>query len=112
MITKEQLVDAICEFIDDDMLPKADGNYKILLNTAKVALRYKPDSILKFLKSNSFISMFDIIDDNDNIDMDLLVKILSEGFGSDEFSYVFNFFGKEYALHFSAADIQTIKRYV
>lgn len=112
MATKEQLMKAISTFIENDMLPKAEGNYKIILNVAKVVMQHKPDRVFEVIKKNSIIEMLGVIDEHDNIDMDTLVKILSDGFGSEEFSFVFSFFGREYVMHFSAADIQTIKRYM
>lgn len=112
MATKEQLIKAIHTFIENDMLPKASGNYKIILNTAKVAMQRKPDAVFDLIKKNSLISMLDVIDDKNNVDVDTLATILSEGFGSEEFGFDFRFFGREYTMHFSAADIQTIKRYL
>ena len=112
MATKEQLTQAIHTFIDNDMLPKAEGNYKIILGVAKAALRFKPDSVFEVIKNNSAVKMLGVIDEYDNIDMETLVKILSEGFGSEEFCFTFRVLGKEYAMHFSAGDIQTIKRYM
>lgn len=111
MTTKEQFIKAIHTFIENDMLPKASGNYKIILNTARVALQRKPDAIFELIKNNSLISMLDVIDEQDYVDVETLATILSEGFGSDEFGFNFKIFGKEYVMHFSAADIQTIKRY-
>lgn len=112
MTSKEQFIKAIHTFIENDMLPKATGNYKIILNIVKVAMQYKAAAIFDAVKKNSFISMLNIIDDHDNVDIEMLTQILSEGFGSEEFCFTFDFFGKEYAMHFSAADIQTIKRYM
>ena len=112
MVTKEQFIKAIHAFIENDMLPKAEGNYKIILNTARVAMRYKSDAIFDLIKKNSLVSMLDVVDENDNVDVEMLARILSEGFGSDEFCFGFKFFGREYVMHFSAADIQTIKRYM
>lgn len=112
MATKQQLISAVDTFIQNDVLPKAEGNYKIILNIAKVALHYKPDSVFDLIKKNTLISMLGVIDEHDNVDIDMFAKILSEGFGSDEFSFTFNVFGREYTMHFSAADIQSIKRYM
>lgn len=112
MVTKTELLNAISLFIDNDMLPKAEGNYKIILRAAKVAMQYKPDLVFERIKNNSLVSMLGVIDEQDNVDADMLAKMLTEGFGSDELSFSFAFFGKEYTMHFSAADIQTIKRYL
>ena len=98
-------------FIDNNMLPEATGNYKIVLGMAKSALRHKPDILFDYLKKNSFVSMLNVIED-DKIDVDLLATILTEGLGTDEFALEFRLFNKEYAMHFSATDIQTIKRYL
>lgn len=111
MINKEQFMKALYTFVENDMLPKTEGNSKIILNTAKVAMSLKPDTIFKLIKENTLVSMLGVIDEHDNIDIDTLARILSDGFGSDEFSFGFKIFGKEYTLHFSAADVHTIKRY-
>ena len=112
MATKEQLIKAIYRFIDNDMLPKAEGNYKIVLGIAKSAINYKSDKVFEAIKNNSMISMFDIIDENDNVDVDALCEILTQGMGSEEFTLSFKMFTSTYDMHFSAADIQTIKRYI
>ena len=112
MATKEQLLRAIYKFIDNDMLPKADGNYKIILGIAKTALNHKADSVFNAIKNNSVISMFNIIDENDNVDVESLANILTEGMGSNEFTLSFKLFTSTYVMHFSSADIQTIKNYI
>jgi hypothetical protein len=111
MISKEQFIKAVHMFIENDMLPKAEGNYKIILNIARGAMHHKPDAIFNAIKNNSLVSMLDVIDDRDCIDIDMLAKILSDGLASDEFCFGFKLFGKEYTMHFSAGDIHTIKRY-
>ena len=110
--SKEQIIKAIRTFIDNDMLPKAEGNYKIILNLAKAAMTYRADNIFNSLKDNALISMLDVVDEHDNIDVEVLSQILTEGLGSNEFTLKFKFLTSEYTMHFSAADIQTIKRYV
>lgn len=112
MATKDQLMKAVHTFIENDMLPKAEGNYKIILGIAKAALQFKPDSVFDVIKKNSIVEMLDVVDEHDNVDVDTLVKVLSEGFGSEEFCFAFRVLGKEYTMHFSAADIQTVKRYL
>lgn len=112
MANKEQLIKAIYRFIDNDMLPKAEGNYKIVLGIAKAAINYKSDKVFEAIKNNSVVSMFDIIDKDDNVDVDALCKILTDGMGSNEFTLSFKVFTSTYDMHFSAADIQTIKRYI
>lgn len=112
MATKEQFMKAIHRFIENDMLPRAEGNYKIILNTAKAAIRLKPEIVFERLRHNSLVTMVGAIDEHDNVDIDLLADVLSEGFGSDEFSFAFRLLGTDYTMHFSGADLQTIKRYV
>lgn len=112
MVSKEQIIKAIRTFIDNDMLPKSEGNYRILLNVAKAALNYKADTIFDAIKTNSFISMLGVVDEHDNVDIELLSQILTEALGSNEFTLNFKVLTNEYVMHFSAADIQTIKRYI
>lgn len=112
MATKEQFMNAISKFIENDMLPNASGNYKIILNIAKAAIQHAPAAVFDRVKSNTIISMLGVIDEQNNVNTELLATVLSHGFGSDEFAFTFAAFGKEYTLHFSANDIQTIKRYM
>lgn len=112
MATKEQFMNAISSYIEHDMLPNASGNYKIILNIAKAAMQHAPDAVFDRIKNNSLISMLGVIDEQNNVNTDLLATVLASGFGRDEFAFSFAAFGKEYTLHFSADDVQTIKRYM
>lgn len=112
MVTKEQLIRAIYTFIDNDMIPRASGNYKVILNLAKVAINYRADSVFKAIKENSFVSMLGIIDERNNIDMEALVKILSEGLGTNEFELKFKVLTGDYQMYFTAADVQKIASYI
>ena len=112
MVTKEQFMKGLYDFIERDMVPKSSGNYKIILNVAKAAIKHNPDAVFNTIKANGFISMLGVFDENDHIDVESLSHILSEGFGSDEFEFGFKFLGKEYCLHLSGTDIQTLKRYM
>ena len=112
MVTKDNLIRAIYTFIDNDMLPKASGNYKVILNLAKVAINYRADSIFNVIKNNSFVSMLGVIDERDLIDLDSLVRILTEGLGSDEFEFNFKVLTGDYKMCFTGADIHKIASYV
>jgi len=112
MASKEQLIKAIYTFIDNDMLSKAEGNYKIILGIAKAAINHRADRVFNAIKNNSLVSMFDIIDEHDNVDVDTLAKVLTDGMGSNEFTLSFKVLTSTYSMHFSAADVQTIKRYI
>lgn len=112
MVNKERFLHAVSTFIENDMVRDAKGNHKIILGIAKAAIRRNPDGVFNALKDNGFVSLLGVIDDHDNVDVDMLVDILSEGFGSDEFSIKFHLLGTEYNIHLSASDMQTIKRYM
>lgn len=112
MASKEQIIKALRMFIDNDMLPKAEGNYKIILNLAKAALSYRADAVFDAIKHNSLVSMLGVIDEQDNVDVDTLSHILMEGLSSNEYTLKFKLLSSEYVMHISAADIQTIKRYI
>lgn len=112
MVSKEQVIRALRTYIDNDVLPHAEGNYKIIMNLVKVALTHRADSIFEALKKNSFISMLGVIDEQDCVDMETLVQMLTEGLGTNEFTFKFKVLSSEYVMHISVADIQAIKRYV
>ena len=112
MVTKDQLLRAIATFIDNDMMPKATGNYKVILNLIKVAINHRADNVFKAVKENSFVSMLNVIDSHDNVDIDALATILSDALGTNEFVINFKVLTGNYEMYFSAADIQKIKSYV
>lgn len=112
MLSKEQFITGIHSYISNDMLPKAVGNNKIILRTIQAAARRNPDGLFNFIKNNPIFNMLNVFDEHDNVDIDTFADILTEGFASDEFEFKYNLLGKEYLMHFSAADIQTIKRYM
>lgn len=112
MTTKENLLNAISTFIEKDVLPKtAEGNMRIILRSAQAAIKLKPDAVFSAIKNNSAVAMLGAVDEAGNVDVDVLSKVLTEGFGSDEYTHTFRLFGKEYTLHLSSADIQTIIKY-
>lgn len=112
MVSKDQLLRGILAFIDNDMVPNAEGNYKIILRMAKAAILLKPDSVFETLKNNTFVSMLGVINEHHHIDVDTLARMLSEGIGSDEFTIKFKLLGSDYVLAFSAGDIMSAKRYI
>lgn len=112
MATKHQVLNGIILFMDNNMIPAAEGNYKIILRGAKALMAIKFDSIFENLKKNALVSMAGLIDEKDNVDIASAARILHEAFGADEFSYTFNLLGEKYSLHLSADDIGTIKNYI
>jgi hypothetical protein len=44
--------------------------------------------------------------------VDLLARILTEGFGADEFNLGFKLLGGEYKIYLSAEDIRALKGYI
>lgn len=112
MVTREQFLNAISSYIEHDMLPKAEGNQKIVLRGAQVAIKLKPQTVFDLVKYNKLVEMFGVIDEHDNVDIDTLCTALSESLGSDEFVIDLAIFSKAYTFYFGAGDIQSIKRYL
>ena len=112
MVNKEQLMRGILAFIDNDMIPAAEGNYKIILRMAKAAIMLKPDSVFDLIKNNTFVSMLGVINERNCIDIDTFARMLSEGIGNDEFSMRFKLLGSDYVFAFSASDVMSVKRYI
>jgi hypothetical protein len=48
----------------------------------------------------------------DHVDIDLLARILTDGFGSEEFNLTFKLLGEEYKMFLSSEDIRTLKSYI
>lgn len=94
------------------MIPRASGNYKILLRMASVGMSAMPDKILNAVKSNSMVKALGLINDDGTINIELADRILSEGLANDEFEFCFKLLGNEYKLYLSANDISIIKSYL
>lgn len=108
---KTKVLEGLQRFIENEMIPHADGNYRIILRGAKAAIALKFDRIYESLKSNPLVAMTGVID-GDSIDLDEAAQILNEAFGADEFCYSFKLLGEEYAFHISAKDIGNLKSYI
>ena len=111
MAHKNQVINGVMMFMDNHMIPNAEGNYKIILRTARAGMMIAPEKIWELIKNNTLIEMLGVIDGGD-VDVRLLADILSEGFGSDEFTLAFEFFGDSYKIHLSKDDIHTLKNYI
>lgn len=111
MVHKNQVINGIMTFMDNHMIPKAEGNYKIILRTAKAGMMLAPEKVWDLIKKNSLIEMIDVVD-GDNIDIRLLADILAEGLNGDEFALSFNILGSTYKMHLSKDDIHTLKNYI
>lgn len=112
MINKDQFMRGIISFIDNEMLPHSEGNYRVILRMAKTAILIKPDGVFNTIKNNSLVSMFGVIDENDRIDIDTLARVLAGGIDKDEFIIKFKILGVDYSLGFTANDIETAKNYI
>lgn len=111
MVHKNQVINGVMAFMDNNMIPKAEGNYKIILRTVRSGLSAIPENVWDFVKKNSLIAMTGAVD-GDHVDIDLLAHILSEGFGNDEFNLGFSFLGKEYNIYLASEDIRALKSYI
>jgi hypothetical protein len=94
------------------MIPHAEGNYKIILRTAKAGMVVVPDKFWDLIKNNTLVTMTGAIVDDDHIDIESFARILSEGFANDEFNVVLDALGQEYRIYFKAEDVHALKNYI
>lgn len=111
MVNKQRVINGIIMFMDNHMIPKAEGNYKIILRMAKSGMQIAPDKIWEAVKNNPLIEMLGVIK-GDEADIDALNRILTEGVGSDEFNLGFKLLGEEYKIFLSSDDIRAVKSYI
>lgn len=109
MATKNQLTYAVSHFVDD-MIPQAEGNYKIILRAAKAALNLNPNKMWDVLQNNEFVKMLGVIHDG-TIELDNLESILVEALGQNEFELKFRLFGNEYKIFVTSNDVRKLKNY-
>lgn len=111
MANGKQVINGIITFMDNHMIPKAEGNYKVILRTAKAGMMVSPDRFWEIIKTNPLIEMIGAVK-GDEIDIDLIAEVLQEGFDNDGFAFGFNFLGNTYKIHFDKNDIHTLKNYI
>ena len=112
MANKHQVINGVILFMDNHMIPKAEGNYKIILRAARAGMQFAPDTIWNAIKSNSLIEMLGVINEEDHVDINSLARILSEGIGTDEFCLGFDVFGQDYKIYITGEDVHTLKSYI
>lgn len=111
MVNKYQVINGVIQFMDNHMIPKAEGNYKIILRIAKSGMQIAPDKIWEAVAGNSLVEMLGVIH-GDEVDIDSLARILTDGMGVDEFNLGFKLLGDDYKIYLSADDIRTVKSYI
>ena len=111
MVHKNQVISGIMAFMDNNMILNAKDNYKIILRTLRASMTIAPDKVWDLVKDNAILTMTGTVQD-DQVDVDLLARILTEGFGGDEFNLGFKLLGGEYKIYLSAEDIRALKGYI
>lgn len=111
MVTKHQVINGIMSFMDNNMIPSAEGNYKIILRTARAGMAIAPEKFWDIIKDNAIVAMTGAVT-GDHVDIDLLARILAEGFGNEEFNLTFKLLGGEYKMYLSGEDIRSLKSYI
>lgn len=111
MVHKNQVISGIMAFMDNNMIPNAKDNYKIILRTLRAGMAISPDKVWDLVKDNAILTMTGTVQ-GDQVDVDLLARILTEGFGGDEFNLGFKLLGGEYKIYLSAEDIRALKGYI
>ena len=112
MVNKRQVINGIIAYMDNHMIPHAEGNYKIILRTAKAGMVVVPDKFWDLIKNNTLVTMTGAIVDDEHIDIESFSRIISEGFGNDEFNFVLDVLGQEYRIYLKAEDIHALKNYI
>lgn len=111
MVHKDKVISGVMAFMDNNMIPSAKDNYKIILRTIRSGMAIAPEKVWNLIKDNAIIAMTGAVE-GDYVDVDLLARILMEGFGGDEFSLGFKLLGGEYKIFLSGDDIRSLKGYI
>jgi hypothetical protein len=111
MANGHQVINGIMLFMDNHMIPKAEGNYKVILRTAKAGMMIAPEKFWEIIKTNPLIEMVGAVKD-DELDVELLAEMLKEGFDNEGFCSEFEFLGSHYKIHFDKDDVHTLKNYI
>lgn len=111
MVHKDKVISGVMAFMDNDMIPNAKENYKIILRTIRAGMTIAPEKVWDLIKDNAIIAMTGAVQ-GEYVDIDLLARILAEGMGSDEFNLSFKLLGGEYKLFLSGEDVRALKGYI
>lgn len=105
MANRQQILKGVAEFIDKSMLLKAEGNYRIILRTVKSGILISPDTFWTMIVNTPIGKLLD----SDDVDIDTLEEILTEGLGNNELELQFKLLGSEYKIYLSADDVHKLK---
>lgn len=110
-MNKHQILNGVVAYINNEMIPNAKANDRIILRGARELVSLRFDHIFEALRNNSFVAMAGLIN-GDDMDIEATARIASEAIGTDEFVIPINFLGLKFDFALSASDIATIKSYI
>ena len=111
MVHKNQVISGIIAFMENHIIPSAKDNQKIILRTIQAGMAVAPEKVWDLIKKNEILAMTGAVE-GDEINIELLSRILSNGLGNDEFDLSFRLLGNEYKIYLSAEDVKALKGYI
>lgn len=110
MITREQLLNSLLNYIDNEIISKLPTSGKWYLGSMMFLLSNKYNKLVDDLASNSVVKSLNIVDDKGLIDSDALLKAMKQAANKyGKLTINIPIIG---TLYFSSEDIDTLRQYI
>lgn len=110
MVTKEQLIKGIINYIEKEIMPYLSTANKWLVGTIVVLANRKSNEIINELCSNGFLKSLDVVNDEGLINLELLCESIKSS--ADKYGDLIMDIPCIGTLKFSSKDIDSIKQYI
>ena len=109
MVTLNQVQNGIVKYLDNEITPNINGWQKWVFGALASTATLKATNIFNALKQNEFVKMFEIIDENDNIDIDTLYREFLKQAQKGAVTFAVPMIG---AMTLNHTDVEKLYRYI
>ena len=109
MVNLGQVQNGIVKYLDSEIVPKINGWQKWVFGALAGTAMSKTTNIFNTLKTNEFVKMLAVVDENDMIDIDTLYREFLKQAQKGPVTFNVPVIG---ALTLNASDVEKIYRYI
>jgi hypothetical protein len=109
MVNLGQVQNGIVKYLDTEITPKINGWQKWVFGALAGTAMSKTTNIFNTLKTNEFVKMLDVIDENDMIDIDTLYREFFKQAQKGAITFDVPMIG---AITLNESDVEKIYRYI
>lgn len=110
MVNKEELVNGILRYIDDEVIPHLPTGGKWVLGSLVFLITERSNVLLEQLLSNELIKTLNIVDSNSMIDADRLIQALKKS--ANKYGKLVVTIPIVGTMSFTESDVDTLRLYL